>query len=75
MPRPADSLKVMMQRRHEKDPAAGALEPEDLDDDGDRLDDKKPADDCEDDLVLGRHRNGAERAANLFNAQNRKEGR
>ena len=54
---------MMVDRGHQEDPAPGALEIGDLDDDRQRLDHEQPADDGKDDLVLGHDRNGAKRAA------------
>src|SRR4051794_40492382 len=60
---PALLLEMMVQRGHEEDPLAGALVPEDLNDDRHRLDDEQAADDHQYDLVLDRDRDGAQRAA------------
>src|SRR5690606_16939556 len=60
---PALFLEMVVDRGHQEDPLAGALEVEHLDDDAERLDHEKAADDGQDDLVLGDDGDGAQRAA------------
>ena len=60
---PAQLLEMVVDRRHQEDALAGALEDGDLDDHRERLDDEEAADDRQHDLVLGRDRDGAEQAA------------
>jgi len=54
---------VVVDRGHQEHALAGALEIEHLDDDRERLDHEEPADDAENELVLGGHRDRPERAA------------
>lgn len=60
--RPALFLEMVMDRRHQEDAPAGALEPEDLDDDRQGFHDEETADDDHDDLVLGGDCDGADQA-------------
>src|SRR5690242_10124875 len=60
---PALLLEMMVQRRHHEYALARHLERHHLHDDGNRLDDEQPADHREHDLVLHRHRRGAQHAA------------
>ena len=54
---------MVVDRRHPEDALAGALVDEHLDDHAHRLDHEQAADDAEHDLVLGRDRDRAQRAA------------
>ena len=55
-------LEVVVDRRHQEDALAGALE-RNLDDHRQRFEDEQAADDGQDDLVLGRDGDGADQAA------------
>ena len=61
--RPGHHLEVVVQRRHQQDAAAEGLEGEDLDRDRERLDHEDAADDDQQHLGLGHHRQGADRPA------------
>ena len=54
---------MVVERRHQQDAAAEGLEGEDLDRDRERLDHEDAADDDQQHLGLGHHREGADRAA------------
>ncbi|QTK78004.1 hypothetical protein AT6N2_C0032 [Agrobacterium tumefaciens] len=54
---------MVMDRRHQEDAPAGALEPEHLDDDRQGFHDKETTDDDHDDLMLGGDGDGADQAA------------
>src|SRR4051812_9182856 len=60
---PSLLLEMVVQRRHPEHAFAGQLERDHLHDDGYRLQHEQPADDGEHQLVLGRHRDRAEHAA------------
>src|SRR4051812_3949066 len=60
---PAFLFEVMVQRRHPEDALPGQLERDHLHDYGDRFQHEQPADHREHDLVLHRHRDGADHAA------------
>src|SRR5947199_7461134 len=60
---PALLLEMMMQRRHPEHAFSRELERDHLHDDGHRLQHEQPADDCQHQFVFGRHRDGAEHAA------------
>src|SRR5262249_51192155 len=60
--RPGHHLEVVVQRRHQQDAAAEGLEGEDLRRDRERLDHEYAADDDQQHLGLGHHREGADRA-------------
>ena len=61
--RPGHHLEVVVERRHQQDPPPEGLESEDLGGDRERLDHEDPADDDQQHLGLGHHREGADRAA------------
>ena len=54
---------MMVDRRHLEHALAGELERHHLHDDRHRFEHEQPADDRQHDLVLGRHRDGADHAA------------
>src|SRR5215207_2543425 len=61
--RPGLELEVVMDRRHQEDPAPEHLEGEDLDEDGERLDHEDPAHEDEEHLGLGHHGERRDRTA------------
>src|SRR5690606_20335612 len=60
---PAEQLEVVVDRRHAEDPLPAELEGADLEDHRERLDDEDAADDRQDERLLARERDDAERGA------------